>query len=243
MTTLARIAIGLIMALILSSCGFDINFGDFGTGVRGNGDVVTENREVTDDFTEVHASEGIEVYVTQANDFEISVEADENIIDLIGTDIKNGTLRIHAIENISRATKKVFVSLPDVTALKGTSGSHLITQNTIKSDRLEIDGNSGALLDIEIQANEVDIDASSGANLDIGGSAQMTYVDGSSGANIHAKNLHSENCNAEASSGSNISIEVSERLTANASSGGNISYSGDPNVTTKKSVSGSVHRN
>lgn len=243
MTTLARIAIALIMALLLSSCGFDINIGDFGTGVKGNGDVVTENREITDDFTEVSASEGIEVFVTQADDFEISVEADENVIDLIGTDIKNGKLRIHAEENIGRATKKVYVTLPDVSALHGSSGAHLTTENTIKSDRLEIDGSSGTLMDIDLQVAEVEIDASSGANLDISGSSTKTYVDGGSGANINAKKLMTKNCNAQASSGSNISINVSDKLTADASSGGNISYSGDPNVNAKKSVSGSVHKN
>ena len=243
MTTLARIAIALVMALILSSCGFDVNFGDFGTGIKGNGDVVTDNREITDEFTEVSASEGIEVFVTQANDFEISVEADENIIDLIGTDIKNGTLRVHAIENIGRATKKVYVSLPNVEALKGSSGAHLTAENTIKAERIEIAGSSGTMMDIDLQAEEVEIEASSGANLDISGKTDKAYVDGSSGANIDARKLMSKNSNAEASSGSNISISVSDQLTADASSGGNITYSGDPNVTKKKSMSGSVHKN
>lgn len=243
MTTLARIAIALVMALILSSCGFDVNFGDFGTGIKGNGDVVTDNREITDEFTEVSASEGIEVYVTQSDDFEISVEADENIIDLIGTDIKNGELRVHAIENIGRATKKVYVSLPKVDALKGSSGAHLTTENIIKADLIEIDGSSGTMMDIDLQALEVEIEASSGANLDISGKTDKAYVDGSSGANIDARKLMAKNSNAEASSGSNISISVSDQLTADASSGGNIAYSGDPTVTKKKSMSGSVHKN
>ncbi|MEO0473172.1 MAG: DUF2807 domain-containing protein, partial [Bacteroidota bacterium] len=46
---------------------------------------------------------------------------DSKLIDLIGTDIKNGKLRIHAIENIGRATKKIYVSLPEVTALESSS--------------------------------------------------------------------------------------------------------------------------
>jgi hypothetical protein len=243
MTTLARITIAFLLALILSSCGFDINFGDFGPGIKGNGVVVEENREITDDFTEVSASEGIEVTVTQAADFEITVEGDENIIDLIGTDIKNGKLRIHAIENIGRATKKVHVSLPQITALRSSSGADLRAENEIKADHLEIDASSGALVQLSISAEDVDIDASSGANLDLSGSAQKAFIDGSSGANINAKKLFTTECNAEASSGSNIGIHVSQSLTADASSGGNISYSGDATVQKKKSVSGSVHKN
>ncbi len=242
MTTLARIAIAVLVSIFLSSCGFDINIGDFGTGISGNGNVVTEERDITENFTEVLASEGIQVYVTQADEFEISVEADENVMDLIGTDIRNGKLKIHAIENIGRATKKVYVSLPDVTALKGSSGSHLTTESTIKADILEVDASSGALMDLDIDANEADIEAGSGANVTMSGTAGKAYVDGGSGANINAKGLIAKSCNAEASSGANIRINVSDELTADASSGGNITYSGDANVTTKKSVSGSVHK-
>lgn len=242
MTTLVRIAVAFLVALFLSSCGFDINIGDFAPGKKGNGNVVTDTRKVTDEFSAVSASEGIMVYVTQADDFNIEVEADENIIDLIATDIKNGKLRIHAEENIGRATKKVFVSLPNITALSGSSGSHLSSKNTIKSDRLEIDGSSGALVNVELMANDLEIDASSGANMSISGEADNTDVDVSSGGNINAKELQTKTCTADASSGGNVKIQVSKLLTADASSGGNISYSGEPNVQKKKSVSGSVHK-
>ncbi|MFS4467958.1 head GIN domain-containing protein [Maribacter sp. 2210JD10-5] len=242
MTTLVKVSIAMLLALFLSSCGFDINLGDFGSGKKGNGVVVEENRKVTGDFTAVYASEGLDVYVTQDDEFKISVEADENIIDLIGTDIKNGKLRIHAIENIGRATKKVFVSLPEVTTLETSSGAHLTAQNVIESNELSIESSSGSILNAEVMANELELDASSGANIEVSGKAVEVYVDGSSGANIRAKNLEAKKCRAEGSSGSNISVNVSETLTADASSGANISYLGDATVKKNKSVSGSVHK-
>lgn len=242
MTTLARIAIALVVSLFLSSCGFDIQIGDFGTGKKGNGNVVTDTRAVSDEFTRVSASEGLMVYITQAGDFNIEVEADDNIIDLIRTDIKNGKLRIHAEENIGNATKNIYVSLPKITELHASSGSHLETKNAVKSNELTIDGSSGAILEVDVVAQELDIDASSGANLDISGTVNNANVDVSSGGNINAKDLETKTCTAEASSGGNVKIQVSKSLMADASSGGNISYSGDPNVEKKKSVSGSVHK-
>ncbi|HZJ19131.1 MAG TPA: head GIN domain-containing protein [Pricia sp.] len=242
MTTLVRIAVAALAALFLSSCGFDINIGDFTTGKKGNGKVVTETRDITEDFTEVSASEGLMVYVTQADDFNIEVEADENVIELIATDIKNGKLRIHARENIGNATKKIRVSLPEVTALKSSSGSHLQGENMVQSDRLEVDGSSGALFQLDLTVKDLEIDASSGANLSISGNADHAEVDVSSGGNINAKDLQTKSCNADASSGGNLKIQVSEALTADASSGGNIGYSGNPKVQNKKSVSGSVHQ-
>lgn len=242
MTTLARIAIAVVVSIFLSSCGFDIQIGDFGTGKRGNGNVVTDTRSTSGGFTKVSASEGLMVYVTQADDFSIEVEADENIIDLIRTDIKNGKLRIHAEENIGSATKNIYVSLPKISELRASSGSHLETKNTIKSNELAVDGSSGAILDIDLIAQELELDASSGANVNIDGQADNADVDVSSGGNINAKDLETKTCTADASSGGNVKIQVSESLVADASSGGNISYSGDPDVEKKKSVSGSVHK-
>ncbi|MDT0607074.1 head GIN domain-containing protein [Croceitalea rosinachiae] len=239
MTTLARMAIAALLALFMTSCAFDINFGD---GKRGNGEVVEESRSVSEDFTAVYASEGLDVFVTQGNKFKILVEADENIIDLIGTDIRDGRLKIHAIENIGRATKNIYVTLPDVTTLQSSSGADLIAQNVIKSDKIELDASSGSDIEVQVNANEVVAESSSGADIKVSGRTDVLYADASSGSDIKARGLEAKRCNADASSGADISVNVSESLTADASSGADISYSGDANVTKKKSVSGSVRK-
>ena len=182
------------------------------------------------------------VYLVQADEFKIDVEADENVIDLIATDMKNGKLRIHAKENIGQATKNIYVSLPEITVLQGSSGAHLEVKNVIKGDKLEVDGSSGALLEMELVTNSLEMDASSGANLTISGEANRAQVHASSGGNINATKLNAKICDAEASSGGNLKIEVSDALTTNASSGGSIGYSGNPKLEEKKSVSGSVHQ-
>jgi len=239
MTTLVKFAIALVLALLVTSCNFDINFGD---GKKGNGVVTKEDRKISEDFTVVKASEGLDVFVTQSDELNILVEADENIIELIATDIKDGELRIHALENIGRATKKIYVSLPEITALKSSSGADLIVQNKITAEKIELDASSGSDLEIEVVASEIEADASSGADIKISGATNSLYADASSGADIKAKNLVTKRCNADASSGSDITVNVSESLIADASSGADIRYSGDPDVSTKKSVSGSVRK-
>ena len=240
MTTLARIAIAIVMSLFASSCMFDVNFGP---GKKGNGQVVEESREVSDDFTEVSAAEGLDVFVTQADDFKISVEADENVIDLIATDIRDGRLKIHTTENIGRATKNIYVSLPEVTAVSSSSGADLVVQNVLEVDQLEVDASSGSDIEIEVNAREINANTSSGADIKISGKTEMLYADASSGSDIRAKRLEAKSCNANASSGADIDVNVSESLIADASSGADISYSGEPSVKKSKSASGSVRKN
>ncbi|MBT8203903.1 MAG: DUF2807 domain-containing protein [Eudoraea sp.] len=237
MTTLAKITIAVLMALFLSSCAFDMSWGE---GKRGNGIVEEERREITDDFTVITASEGLDVYVTQDRDFEILVEADENVIDLIGTDIKNGRLKIHAIENIGRATKKIYVTLPEITSLRTSSGADLITREVISADKISLDASSGSDLRVELKADEVNADTSSGASIRISGEANILYADASSGSDIKAGAFEVKTCEADASSGADIRVNVSERLIADASSGADIKYTGKAQVKKSKSVSGSV---
>lgn len=238
MTTLVRIAIGLVLALFASSC-VNISFGD---GKKGNGVVTEETRKITEEFTEISAAEGLDVFVTQGDEFKILVEADENVIELIATDIKEGKLRVHTLENIGRATKNIYVALPEITVLKSSSGADLIAQNEIKTEKLDLDASSGSDIEVEVVAAEIEADASSGADIKISGRAEVFYANASSGADIKARALLTKRCNADASSGSDISVNVSESLTANASSGADISYSGDAQVSKKKSAAGSVHK-
>ncbi len=239
MTTLARIAIAILMALFFSSCAFDVNFGQ---GKMGNGVVAKETRTVSEDFTEVSASEGLDVFVTQGDAYSIEVEADENIADLIGTDIKNGKLKIHTYENIGRATKRIHVTMPEVTGLYASSGSDLETRNVIWGNRIALDASSGADIKASVVADEVEADASSGADIRLEGEAQLLRADASSGAGIRARDFAVRVCYADASSGADIDVNVSESLIADVSSGADISYTGDPTVEKNKSYSGSVHK-
>lgn len=239
MTTLARLTITMVIAILLTSCNFDINFGE---GVRGNGEVVEDSREITEKFTMVSASEGIDVYVSQSDEFQINIEADENVMDLIGTEIKNGKLRIHAIKSIGRATKKVYVFLPEITSLSSSSGADLLAKTPIKSNKIKLNSSSGADMQVEVIATEVIADCSSGADIKLSGEANVLHADASSGSDIKARNFIAKICHADASSGADISVQVSESLTAEATSGADITYSGNATVTKNKSASGSVRK-
>ena len=217
----------------------DVNWG---SGKKGNGVVVEEARSVTEDFTAVSASEGLDVFVTQGNDFSIRVEADENVIDLIGTDIKDGKLKVHCIEQIGRATKNIYVTLPEITALNSSSGADLTGSSALEADKISLKATSGADLRVEVIADEIEADCTSGADIRLSGKANLLYVDASSGSDIKAQEMEAKICKANASSGADIRVYVTESLTADASSGADIRYGGEASVEASKSASGSVHK-
>ena len=228
-----------ITALILSSCNFN-----FTTGEAGNGNVVTQERNVSEDFTEVRGSAGLDVYLTQGNENKIVVEADENLLQYISTDVKNGKLHVTTSSNIGRSkAKKIYVTFKELNNIEASSGADVIGNSVIKSQNLSLRSSSGADLTVEVFSQELAIKSSSGSEVEVSGKASSLKADASSGSEIDAEKLLVVNCNAEASSGAEVTVNVKDKLETRVSSGGNVNYYGNPvSVNSNKSSSGSVKK-
>ncbi len=229
----------LFSAMLLSACHFNLNIGE-----DGNGNVVTEERSVNEDFNEVKGSAGLDVYLTQGDENKIVVEADENLLQYIETNVENGMLHITTTENIGHSkAKKIHVTFKELNTVEASSGADVTGKSVIKSERLSLKSSSGADLNVEVFSKELTAKTSSGADLTISGKTSSLNADASSGSELDAKELLTLNCDAEASSGGEVTINVKEKLETRASSGGEINYYGNPvSVNSNKSHSGSVHK-
>ena len=233
-----KITVLLLILITTTSCMFD------GFGIQGNGNVVTEDRTISSDFTEIKVSQGIQVHLRQGTKIDLSVEADDNIIDLIVTEIEGDVLKIYLDKNVNRATKNIYLTAVNINNIRTSSGAQVKGENTIKTTSISLKSSSGSGMNLDLIADNVVSDASSGANIKLSGKTQTFEGDASSGSHIKAINLESEISKADVSSGANIDVYASEKITAHASSGGDIDYSGNPKTVSKsKSSGGSVSKN
>jgi len=241
MTTLTKIIVTTVMTLLLVSCNFDINLGP---GVTGNGNVMTESRKLETSFHSIKATEGLDVYLTQGASESVKVQADENLHDIILTEVKEGVLHIHTKENIARSSaQKVIVEFDNLEKITSTSGSDVYSTNTIKTDKLVLRSTSGSDMELQIEANSVICEATSGSDIRLTGTTNTFSAETSSGSDIKAGKLKAKICDAKATSGSDITLYSSEQLTAKASSGGDITYYGNPDKVSKNdSPSGNVRK-
>lgn len=249
MTTLTKIIVATILSLSLFSCNFDMNF----QGVQGNGQVVEDSRTLNASFSDIRVSGGLNVYITQSDIETILVEADENLQDLIITEVENQVLKIRTKKNIGKAaSKKVMVNIKNVENIKVSSGSNVYSTNTITSQHLQLESSSGSNMTLntatkslvceassgsnitlQLTASAVECSSSSGSNITLTGEALKILAEASSGSNIYAGELLSESSHVNASSGSNITVNATEELVAKATSGGGVYYSGNPHKIEK----------
>ena len=239
MTTLTKIIVTTMMALLLASCQFNFN-----PGVEGNGNVLTQNRELNTSFSSIKASDGLDIYLTQGNEEKVSVQADENLHDLINIEVEGGELKVYSKENIGHASaKKVIVTYKSINKITSTSGSDIHVTNVISAQNLELRSSSGSNMELKVNTNTISCKSSSGSGIELSGKAEKLYAEASSGSEIDAPNLNTVNGQAKASSGASITINVSKELTAKATSGGNVNYLGSPEKVYKNdSMAGIINQ-
>ncbi len=210
--------------------------------IAGNSDE-TEIRQVKN-FKEIKVSAGIDLYLTMGETEEVRIVADDDIIDDIKTEVKDGALHIYMKNNNwfnwSRANKsrKAYVTVKELEAIRASSGSDVRTSNTLKGERLMVTASSGSDVEIDVFYKNLKIDTSSGSDARVSGKVKNLEAESSSGSSIKAQDLESQNCKAKASSGSDIFVSVSDEFYARASSGADIRYSGNPSVRDTDESSG-----
>jgi len=208
-------------------------------GVKGNRNVVTQDRNISSDFDAIHVSYGIQVKLTMGSSTSLTVEADENLHDIIRTEVEDGVLRIYAEKNIFSSKKRtVHLSAVEMNEIKATSGASVRSENSIKSEDMIVKTTSGANISLDLEAVNVSCSSTSGSNIKLEGTAEKLIASATSGANLRAKNLEVKVCEAKATSGSVMSVKATQELDARATSGGNISCSGNPEIVKKSSSSG-----
>lgn len=243
MSTLARIITASIVALFMTSCNFDINLGP---GVSGDGNVTVEERNISNNFDKIKVSRGIDVIISQSNSLSLKVEADQNLQNVITTEVDddNRILRISANENIKHSTsKKVILNITDLIGIETTSGASVYSDYEFKTNKLSIESTSGSQVDLSIKTNTLKCDATSGAGIRLSGVTEELRIAATSGSYIRAGELKAKTTRVSATSGANITVNTSKELTANATSGGSIKYSGNPERVDKNNgVSGSIRK-
>lgn len=241
MTTLIKFIIATVISLTLFSCNFDMNFN---SGVRGNGDVITEDRNVNQSFSSIKATEGLDVYLTQSDSESITVKADSNLHELILTEVEDGVLKIHTKENIGRASsKRVNVSFKDIASITSTSGSDVYSTNTIHTERLDLKSTSGSDMKLDVNTSVLHCKSTSGSDLKVSGKTTKLVAEATSGSDIKAADLKAESSEVKATSGADITVNTSKELTARATSGGDVKYYGNPEKVDKSdSSSGSIRQ-
>jgi hypothetical protein len=202
--------------------------------LAGNSDK-TENRNLSG-FNAIDVSSGIDLYIKMGSSEAVKVIADDDIIDELETEVRNGTLHIYMKRNnwlswsSGNKTREVYVTVTELEEIDASSGSDVKSENTLEGEKLDISASSGSDIELDVHYKNLSLDTSSGSDAELSGKTKYLKLSASSGSDIDAADLESQYCRVSASSGSDINLTVTDEIEANASSGADITYYGNPQI-------------
>jgi hypothetical protein len=224
----------LAATLLLISCDY----------TTGSGNVISEKRNVGS-FSGISVSNAIDVEVKIGTTASVEVEADDNIIEHIVTNVSGGVLKI-GIENLHSIRNthiKVYITNPVLKSVNANSSAEVKVLDVIKDDgKLSFHASSSADIEAEVDAPEVEAEASSSGSVSLSGQTKNYKAEVSSSGDIKSAGLLSENTDVSANSSGSAEVHASITLNADASSSGSIDYHGAATVKQKVSSSGSVEK-
>lgn len=214
-------------------------------GEPGSGHVMTETRPVSD-FEAVSFSSFGEMTVVQGETESLSIQAEDNVLPEIRTQVRNGTLSIgYADENgwaRVRPTQPIRFTLTvkHLNALD-LSGAGSVVVKALTSDTLQIVlSGAGSLSCEELEAGDIGLRLSGAGSIDASGKATRLEARLSGFGSYKGGNLQSETADVTISGTGSAVVWATGHLDAHISGLGSVQYYGQPQVTKNVSGLGSV---
>ena len=230
--TAASIAFILTAFLMLNSgCSYAWK------GIRGNGNVIKQDREISN-FHGLEVGGAFHVFLTQGDNESLSIEADENLMDIIITRVKGGILEIETKEDIQESKAlNIYITFNTLNHLEISGACNLEGGNKFKLDDLNMECSGASEVSMKFSAYDLTMDCSGACNVDIYGSAQSLKLDLSGASKLDASAFEIQTGDVDISGASHAKLFVKTELRAEVSGAGSLKYSGDAKLT-KHEVSG-----
>lgn len=199
-------------------------------------------------FHAIQLAGGIDLFLSQGNEEGVAVSASQKEFrDKIITVVEDGVLKIFYESKwynglwTSRVDRKLkaYVSVKNIDGITASGGSDVRIEGTLNVPTLGIDLSGGSDFRGAVNVTDLRIGQSGGSDMNITGRAITVKIDANGGSDLKAFGLVTDNCYAECSGGSDVSITVNKELEAQASGGSDLSYKGSAVLKKKSSGGGS----
>jgi hypothetical protein len=206
----------LCVGVTFMAAGCD-EVGDAFGGVRGSGNVITETRDVSG-FDEIVLLGSGDVVVSVTGTESLMIEAEDNIMPLLTTEVRGGRLELGSKSSFS-ATQGITYTIT-AAALQG----------------VEING-SGDVAATGIDAELFAVTINGSGDVEASGMSRELEIGINGSGNYNGEDLVASLGNVDVSGSGFAVVQVTDDLTVSVSGSGAVEYIGDP--TLDQSVSGS----
>ena len=240
MKSLKLILIALLAIALTTSCGI----GDDDTNIfgceKGTGGIVTDTLDVVD-FNGIELDCAATVYLTQGNDFEVIVEGQQNMLDLLETDVDNDVWEIKFKDCVKDGDDvEIYITMPEITYLKACGSGEIKGENTFDVGDMVLRVSGSVDIDVDIEADDIDGKISGSGKLILEGSGDDFDFEISGSGKLKAFPLEVNKMDIKIRGSGDAEVFTNEELKVKISGSGDVYYKGFPTIEVDISGSGDV---
>ena len=245
---------GTILAVVYaSSLGWDqpsatitMNGTEFywGPGEPGSGKVITQTRNVSDVLA-IKVDYPAQVVVRQGEKQSVQVEAEDNLLKGLKTQVRNDALEIFYKSNDGRHVNptrpvKITIVVQDLKELDLTSAGEVIIEG-LKTEQLNLSlSGAGNTRLNEVSLRKLSVNLSGAGSMTASGIVENLGLDISGFGSFNGKQLHGNIVVVDLTGAGSATVWIDDQLDAQISGAGSVNYYGSANVRQRIYGLGSV---
>jgi hypothetical protein len=202
-------------------------------GLVGSGNLETEAYAFSD-FTEIEIGSAFEFEIQQSSSYNISITADDNVMDYVQVSQVGQTLKIGLgrFGPIGLVTLRASVAMPELLDLTVSGASRGTVSGFSSTEDVDITVSGASRVNGDITAGDVEFDISGASTVQLDGSANDMVADVSGASRLNLDDFTVNNADVDFSGASSGTINLDGRLDADLSGASRLWYIGEPTMGT-----------
>jgi hypothetical protein len=199
-------------------------------------------------FHAISISGPFKVFIKVGNTESLRIEADNDIIKEIKTEVKNNTLQIKQKESwkLWKDYKKdinIHVTVKNLDDISVSGSSTLKIEDPLKNDKMTLLVSGSGNMSLSITAKEVGSTITGSGTMNLSGSASTSKIKLSGSGSFNGLNLKTNKTSVTISGSGDANVFSDEEVSATISGSGNVNYKGNAKSTNiKSSGSGKIKK-
>jgi len=226
-----KIILGLSIIICCSAIALYANQ----KNIQGNGKTKTEKR-ITTAYDRIQVFGSTDVELIAGTEGQLTVTADENLLEYIETSVENYVLTITLKNNHSYNTKipmKVLVPIQEISHLSVKGSGDISSKILIKGQNLTMNVAGSGDISAEVDNEYLTVAVIGSGDIELKGKANKFSATLEGSGDINAKGLVTAFSNLKVKGSGAIEVNVKDEVSANVQGSGDIKVSGNPSRISK----------
>ena len=210
--------------------------------IKGNGNITSVTR-LTSDYNTVSFAGSFNYVLVSGKEGEIKIEGEENLLEYIITEVKNGALSIKTEKKINLLTSrnqtiKITVPFEDIHAVSLAGSGNVWNESIISTPTFEVSVTGSGEAELEVNTTSLEAKVTGSGDLDLKGKTTDLKLNVLGSGKFEGAKLEANAVDVSVTGSGAATITCSGHLKARIKGSGKIKYIGNP-VTKDSKVSGS----